>query len=82
MSLFAYIGNRRYPLNTDTQQKIAARELSRIGVNSVEVWKNVRQVYCCFQGMTPGAQPDDIRTHFVMLADTDVNPLENGTRVR
>lgn len=61
MNEFIMIHGKWWPVDTDTQQKIAARELSKVGINQAEVWRG------------------DVRTHLVLLADTDVDPVANGT---
>lgn len=56
------IGGKIYPVETDTQEKLASRKLSEAGINSARVWRS------------------GVETRLVLLADTDVDPLENGTR--
>jgi hypothetical protein len=60
---YVMIGKRLFPVDTDTQQKIAARRLSAAGINSAEVHR-----------VGVG------KTHLVLLADTDVDPVANGTK--
>ncbi len=60
---YVTINGKVFPIDTDTQQKIAARKLSAAGINSVEVYR-----------VGVG------KTHLVLLADTDVDPVANGTR--
>jgi hypothetical protein len=57
---YAIISGMVFPLDTDTQQKIASRELSRVGINSTRIWRN------------------GIGTNRLLLADTNVDPTENG----
>ena len=50
-----------YPVDTDTQQKIASMALSKAGINGARVWRH------------------GVSTNLLLLADTDVDPKENGT---
>ena len=64
------------PVNTESEIKAAARAMSEAGVNSTDVW---RSPLASIEYIVENGDPDAVKTGQVVLADTDVDPVENGT---
>lgn len=73
---YVVIAGDTYPVNTVPEIAAATRALSEAGVNSTEVWRSPSD---SIESIVANGDPDGVKTHYVLLADTNVDPTENGS---
>lgn len=75
MNEYVVIDGSTLPVNTESEIKVAASALSVAGVNSTAVWRSPHTL----EWIEENGDPDGVKTGHVLLADSDVDPVENGT---
>lgn len=73
---YVVIAGDTYPVNTESEVSAAARALSEAGINSAPVWRSPAD---SIESIAANGDPDAVKTHYVVLADTNVDPTENGS---
>ncbi len=73
---YVVIAGETLPVNTEAECKVACAALSAAGVNSAEVW---RSPLASIEYIVDSGDPDAVKTGHILLADSDVDPVENGT---
>lgn len=77
MSRYIVVNDRTYSVETAEQIETAGRALSEAGINSAPVWASPHAL----DWIEENGDPDAVETSSVVLADTDIDPIANGTRV-
>jgi hypothetical protein len=75
MTEYVVIDGATWPINTETEIAAATRALSEAGVNSAAVWRSPSTI----DAIVEHGDPDGVKTHYVLLADSNVSPEENGS---
>jgi hypothetical protein len=75
MTEYVVIDGRTLPVNTVPEIALATRALTEAGINSTEVWRSPHDL----EWIRENGDPDGVKTGHVLLADSDVDPVENGT---
>jgi len=73
---YIVINGETHAVNTESEIKAACRALSAAGINSAPVW---RSPLASIEYIRENGDPDAFKTSQVVLADSDVDPVENGT---
>lgn len=73
---YVVIAGDTYPVNTVPEIAAATRALSEARINSVPVWRSPAD---SIESIVANGDPDAVKTHYVLLADTNVDPAENGS---
>jgi hypothetical protein len=75
MTEYVVINGVTHAVNTESEIKAATSALTAAGVNSADVWRSPRTL----EDLLENGDPDAVKTGQVVLADGDVDPVENGT---
>ncbi|RPJ39929.1 MAG: hypothetical protein EHM35_01005 [Planctomycetaceae bacterium] len=76
MTEYVVINGVTHAVNTESEIKAAASALTAAGVNSADVWRSPRTL----EDLLENGDPDAVKTGQVVLADSDVDSVENGTQ--
>lgn len=72
---YVVIGGQTWPVGSTDEIAAAESALTDAGVNSANVWRSPHSL----EWIRENGDPDGVQTHLVLLADTDVDPVANGT---
>lgn len=72
---YIVIGEETLPVGTPAEIDAACDALADAGVNSAHVWRSPHPI----DWIRENGDPDGVRTHLVVLASRDVDPVANGT---
>lgn len=72
---YVIIAGETLPVSTEDEISAAERALSEAGINQTHVWRSPHPL----EWIRENGDPDGVETDLVLLADTNVDPVANGT---
>ncbi len=72
---YIVIGEETLPVGTPAEIDAACDALAGAGINSANVWRSPHAL----DWIREHGDPDGVRTHHVVLASRNVDPVANGT---